>query len=29
MLLAAVSDDYKKIILISPEKNIEPGSKVS
>jgi len=29
MLLAAVSDDHSKVVLISPEKNIENGSKVS
>ncbi len=29
MLLAAVSEDKKKVILISPEKDIEVGSKVS
>jgi len=29
MLLAAVSDDHKKVILISPEKDIKPGSSVS
>jgi methionyl-tRNA synthetase len=29
MLLAAVSDDHKKVVLISPEKEISPGSKVS
>ncbi|MEM3113383.1 MAG: methionine--tRNA ligase [Candidatus Pacearchaeota archaeon] len=28
MLLAAVSEDHKKIVLISPEKNIGPGTKV-
>jgi len=29
MLLAAVSDDYSKVVLISPEKDIESGSKIS
>lgn len=29
MLLAAVSKEHKKVILISPEKSIEPGSQVS
>lgn len=29
MLLAAVSNDHKKIFLISPEKDIELGSKIS
>lgn len=29
MLLASVSEDHSKVILIAPEKDIEPGSKVS
>jgi len=29
MLLAASSDDHAKVILLQPEKDIEPGSKVS
>jgi len=29
MLLAAVLEDHSKVILISPEKNIENGSRVS
>ncbi len=29
MLLAAISNDHKKVVLISPEKNISPGAKVS
>jgi methionyl-tRNA synthetase len=29
MLLAAVSDNHKKVVLISPEKDIEPGASVS
>ena len=29
MLLAAVSEDHKKVILLTPEKDIEPGTKVS
>jgi len=29
MLLAAVSDDHSKVVLISPEKDIENGSNVS
>lgn len=29
MLLAAVSDDYSKVILISPEKDIENGYRIS
>jgi len=29
MILAAVSDDQNKVILITPEKDIELGSKVS
>jgi methionine--tRNA ligase beta chain len=29
MLLAASSDDHKTVILISPEKDVEVGSKVS
>jgi methionyl-tRNA synthetase len=29
MLLAAVSNDHKKVVLITPEKNISAGSKVS
>ncbi len=29
MILAAVSDDHKKVFLIAPDKDIEPGSKVS
>ncbi|MFA5953056.1 MAG: methionine--tRNA ligase [Candidatus Pacearchaeota archaeon] len=29
MILAAVSEDHKKVILISPEKDIENGSRVS
>jgi methionine--tRNA ligase beta chain len=29
MLLAAVSDDHSKVVLVSPEKDIENGSKVS
>lgn len=29
MLLAAVSDDHKKVLLISPEKSAEPGMRVS
>ena len=28
MLLAAVSDDESKVVLLSPEKNIEEGSRV-
>ena len=29
MLLAAVSEDYSKVVLISPEKDIEVGCRVS
>jgi methionyl-tRNA synthetase len=29
MLLAAVSDDHSKVILISPEKDIENGCRIS
>ena len=29
MLLAAVSDDHKKVFLLQPDKNIDLGSKVS
>lgn len=29
MILAAVSDDHSKVFLIAPDKDIEPGSKVS
>ena len=29
MILAAVSDDESKVLLIQPDKNIEPGSRVS
>lgn len=29
MLLAAVSEDHSKVVLISPEKDIEVGSRVS
>lgn len=29
MILAAVTDDKRKVIIISPEKNIELGSKIS
>jgi methionyl-tRNA synthetase len=29
MLLAAVSEDHSKVILLSPEKKIDSGSKVS
>ena len=29
MLLAAVNDGHSKVILISPEKDIEPGARIS
>ena len=29
MLLAGVSDDHSKVVLISPEKNIESGVRIS
>jgi tRNA-binding EMAP/Myf-like protein len=29
MLLAAVSEDHSKVILISPEKDIENGCRIS
>jgi len=29
MLLAAVSEDHSKVVLISPEKDIEPGCRIS
>jgi methionyl-tRNA synthetase len=29
MILAAVNEDHSKVLLIQPDKDIEPGSKIS